>query len=303
MMLNNRMQGQQFLCLLLVWALAIGASAQNTVQVISKKIEKDFSYRNGYEVNVEGERAEVIVESWEKNDINVLIEIYVKHPDKATAERDMEAVHYLADRVKNKIYLRNYLSVKEGTPKPVSIIYVKYTIRVPRECPVYLKNYFGTVNVNNLFSRLKINSEFSKIGLENIQGFMDVKTRFGDLSGQNLDGDMFVDARRSDVLLQDLKGRYDLKAMYGTIEIFAGKDIVDLNIDADKAKVILHTPNPALFGYAINVSQGDIQFPKGMNFNFLENTAELKKIQFKPNQEFYATFTIAVSFGDIFIGK
>ncbi len=36
------------------------------VQVITKKIEKNFQYKDGYEVNIEGEKAEVNIQTWEK---------------------------------------------------------------------------------------------------------------------------------------------------------------------------------------------------------------------------------------------
>ncbi|MFN7115971.1 MAG: DUF4097 family beta strand repeat-containing protein [Saprospiraceae bacterium] len=282
-----------------VWTL----QAQVKVQVITKKIEKSFPYRNGYEVNVEGEKAEVIVESWDKDEIKVVLELTAQHPDKAVAEKDLEAIKYLADKVKNKIYLRNYLAKEEGKAEPESVLSAKYTIFVPEKCPVYLKNYFGTINVSNLFNSVKINSQFSKIALENLQGVMDISTRFGDLIGANLDGDMTLNARRSDITLRDMKGRYNLTTQYGIVKLWATKDLLSLNINADKSEVFLYTPNPQQFAYNLSSQYGSIEYPNNMKFNYLQNTKEVKRIQFKPVNEYYATITVSVSFGNIFVGK
>jgi len=39
---------------------------QEVLQVITKKITKTFPYSDGFEVNLEGTNAEVLVETWEK---------------------------------------------------------------------------------------------------------------------------------------------------------------------------------------------------------------------------------------------
>jgi hypothetical protein len=282
---------------------ARAANAQVKVQLITKKIEKAFPYRSGYEVNVEGEKAEVIVESWDKNEIRVLLELTAQHPDKAVAEKELETVRYLADKTKNKIYLRNYLSKKEGEPEPQSILSARYTIYVPEECPVYVKNYFGVINVSNLFKSVKINSQFSKITLDNVQGLMEVTTRFGDVSGNNLDGDMILNARRSDVTLKNLKGNYNLTTQYGILNLWATKELASLNINAEKSDVFLHGINPGQFAYQLTAQNGAITLPNNLKYTTLQNTKEIKRIQFKPVTEYYATITVSVSFGDIFIGK
>ncbi|MBK7872344.1 MAG: DUF4097 family beta strand repeat protein [Saprospiraceae bacterium] len=293
----------RLLFITIFYSISLGLSAQVTVQVITKKIEKSFTYRKGYEVNVEGEKAEVIVESWDKDEIKIQLELTARHPDKSIADKDIEAIKYVADRVKNKMYVRNYLSKSEGAAEPQSLLSAKYVIYVPEECPVYLKNYFGTINVSNLFNSVKINSEFSKIGLNNIQGVMNVQTRFGDVLGTNLDGNMKLTSRRSDITLQDIKGRYDLSAQYGIMRIRGTKDLLSLNIDAEKMDVFLDNINPSLFGYNLTAQNGNISFPNNLKFTHLQNTDQVKRIQFKPVTEYYATITISVSFGDIFIGN
>ncbi len=292
-----------FIIFLLTGLLWQAPRAQVMVQVVTKKIEKSFSYRDGYEVNVEGEKAEVIVESWDRAEIKITLELTAKHPDKAIAERDLAAIRYVADKVKNKIYVRNYLSEGEGKPKAEAVLAAKYLIYVPEECPVYLKNYFGTINVSNLFNSVKINSEFSTIGLNNIRGMMDVQTRFGDLLGTSLDGNMKLSARRSDVTLRDIRGSYDLTAQYGIMKVFGTDEILSLNINTEKTDVFLYDIDPGLFGLNITAQNGKIDLPNNMQYNYLQNTDQIKRIQFKPVTEYYATITISVSFGNVFMGK
>jgi len=54
-----------FAIILLV--LSVSTEAQTTFQVVTKTIEKTFPYQHGSELNIEVERAEILVETWTKN--------------------------------------------------------------------------------------------------------------------------------------------------------------------------------------------------------------------------------------------
>lgn len=277
--------------------------AQVTVQVITKKVEKQYAYQDGYELNIEGEKAQVSIESWDKNEISIVLEITAKHPDKAIAERDLEAMQYLAQKVKNKIYLRNYLSEKEGAPSPESSFEAIYYVKVPPACPVYLKNYFGTANISNLNNRFRFNGEFSKIDMENISGNIDLRSRFGDILGNQLEGMVNIWSRRSNVTLNDIRGSFDITAQYGTLRIFAEDRLLKLNIDAEKSDVYFFNPNPEFYGYTLTANNGNVVFPGELSYEEPEAKADQRKIRFKPPREYYANITITVTIGDIHVEK
>lgn len=273
--------------------------AQTNYQLVTKKIEKTFSYKNGTEVNIEGQRAEVYVETWDRSEILVQLELSALHSDKQIAASDLEKMNYQTEKVQSKVYLRNYLSTKEGESKPSSKLKALYVVKVPAECPVYVKNSFGLANISNLANQLRINSQFSEIGLENITGLIDVKTKFGDLEGQKLDGRMTVNARRSNITLSEITGHYDITAQYGILRIFADQNLLDLNIDAEKSEVFLFSPNPKIFSYNLEAKHSDVNLPSDMAFKFEDSNVAVQKASFKPQREYFANITISVSFGEV----
>jgi hypothetical protein len=291
----------------LVLALLIpsGLEAQTTnLHVITKRLDKTFQYQDSYEVNIEGEKADVSIETWGKSEIALSVEFISKHPDKATAEADIEQMKYIAERVRNKIYIRNYISVPEGEPKPASNLSARYVVKVPESCPVYLKNYFGTANVINLAKRFRYQGEFSPVGLENIQGSIDLSTRFGDISGKGIDGDVTISSRRSDITLEEIKGRYTINANYGDVRILsASAGLLDLNITGTKSNIFLFDSKLFDYGYALTAQHGNIYFPSNLKMEFLKNTDEIKKVEFQPRAEYYPHVTISVTFGDIYLEK
>ncbi|MEL6719449.1 MAG: hypothetical protein AAFO82_09735 [Bacteroidota bacterium] len=280
----------------------IGQEKEEVLQVITKRITKSFPYSEGFEVNLEGENAEVLVESWEKQEIFIQIELVAKHPEKETAKGDLEQMVYLLERVKRKIYARNYISGKEEV-KTEAMMEARYTIKLPEECPIYIKNQFGETDVRNLASQLRIFNEFGKISLNNIRGDINMRTRFGDVSAYQLAGNFDIYSRRSNLDLHNIVGNYNIESHYGSINLWAGEGLIDLNINAQKADVNLFNIDPLTHQQQLVVQQGNIRLPDGWQYNFEEDTPQIKKVTFKPDSEYYATFTINISFGDLKIEK
>lgn len=295
--------------LLSIFILCLGisiATAQeqpSKINVVTKRVSASFSYTKGTEVNLEGENAQIFVESWDKNSISIEIELISKHPDKAIAERDLNRMAYGTKRFKQKIYIRNYISEEESKSEADAVLQAKYYIKVPSECPVYLKNYFGTTNVKNLASNLRIFGEFSTIDIEDIKGFIDMRTRFGDITANRLDGDVTINSRRSDVFLYEVSGNYDIDSEYGKLEIMAANELINLNIKAKKTDVLLYNIDPMKHQYALQTQYGQLTVPSELNTSFIENTKQSRKINFVPTSEYYASISIQVAFGDLVIQK
>lgn len=278
----------------------LGFAQPTTFKVITEVVEKQFKYQPGFEVNIEGQNAEIVVETWDQNEVKVIIELISKHPDQAIAERDIEALQFDITQHGQMIYFRNFIKPNAGKPEPEAQLKALYTVTLPSECPVYLKNNFGNASISNLSSLLRLNAEFTNILLQNLQGTTFINSRFGDITGYNLGGEMTIDTRRSDITLHNLSGKVNINSYYGIIKLFTDKSLVQLNIDANKSDVYFFDPNPTAYGYTLTAHYGTITAPSDLKFNFLENNTKLKKAVFQPSKEM-ATVSIKISFGNIVI--
>lgn len=279
-----------------------GLTAQTTFQVVTKSVENTIPYQNGNEVSIDGEKAEIQVKTWNRNEVKVLVELIAKHPDKRTAQADLEMMVYTSEQHGKKLYFRNYVSVPQGKKKPASDLKVIYTITLPEDCPVYLKNNYGLMQVSDLTNTLRINGEFSKIGLENLKGKIGISTRFGDVEGRDIDGDVSIQSRRSDLTLYDIRGTWNINAQYGILKFFTNPspELLSLNIDGEKSDVYFFDPKPNLYGYKLTAHYGNISVPNDLKFNYLENTEQLKKAIFS-SKIGSSNISIKISFGDITI--
>lgn len=280
--------------------LSGGIFGQTALEVVTKTIEETMPYKNGYEVNIEGEKAEIKVTTWEQNEVKVLIELIAKHPDRKVAEADLDLMSYSTEQHGNNIYYRNYVNKK--IRKPQADLKAIYTITLPADCPVYMKNTFGLAQVSNLQNRLTINSEFSNIDLENLSGEIGLQTRFGDIEGRNIDGVVTVNSRRSDITLHDIRGKWNIHSQYGILKFFTNPtdELLTMNIEAEKSDVYFFDPVPSQSGYTLTAHYGNISVPQDLKFNFLENSNQLKKAIFQSNIG-KSNISVKISFGDITI--
>ncbi len=274
--------------------------AQDPVlEVVTKTIEESYQYRPGFEVAVEGEKAEIFVETWEAPRIAVRIEMTARHAQLETAQRELENLSFSIERIKNKIYLQN--SRKDPELKPASRMTVRYYITLPEECPVYVKNPFGAANISNLRNRLRIFGEYSQININNVTGLMDIRTRFGDIFGEHLDGNVTINARRSDITLEDFGGNFTINAQYGQLKLQPNAALAGLHVTADKSDVLLLDGIGDLFAYTLTSTHGEIAVPTELRVSILEATDELQRIRIQPPTENRAEISISVTFGDLTI--
>lgn len=268
-------------------------------QVVTKTIEEDYAYRDGHEVAVEGEKAEIFIETWSRPTINIRLELTAKHASLDVARDDLDNLTFTAEKVKNKIYLRN--SRRDKQRKARAVLTIHYYITLPEDCPVYLKNYFGAANISNLRNRLRIFGEYSQINIDNVEGLLDIRTRFGDILGEKIDGNVTINARRSDITLQDIAGSYTINAQYGVLRLAPNAGLRDLQINAEKSEVHLTDLNGRPFAYQLTTTHGRMQLPPGVRTIDLESTAEVKRVQIRPARENAALITVSVNFGDLYL--
>ena len=285
--------------IILLWSIGT-VDAQTRLKVASKSLTERFDYLPGMEVNVEGQKAEIIIETWDENKVEVLIEFISKHPSEMVAKKDIEALQYSYKTAGNKVYFRNYIKSKDGS-KPQAQLKAVYTVRLPNICPVYVKNQFGSTYVSDLANTLTLQSEFSEIVLRDLKGKVDVRTKYGDITGTGVHGQVNVNARRSDINFSDISGDYNIYTAFGVVKLFTDhKSLNSLNIDGEQSDVYIFDPLPSANGYELTAHYGSITTPRDLKFNYLENNKTIKKAVFTPGN-LGASISISITFGDIII--
>lgn len=286
--------------LILLFTLESLLAQETTLQVVTKNIEKKINYKDSYTLSIEGEKADVQIETWDRQEVKVLIKLIAKHEQRKVAENDLEMMGYNVELVGKKIHVRNYLKPGAAKAKPESTLKTEYVLVIPENCPVDLRNHFGSANIKDLKQTLDVKSEFCEIQLDNIEGSIGIETRFGDLEGKRLGGSMKIESVRSDITLSQIKGPIDIKAKYGKIKIDANNSLLDLNIVAEKTDIVFMNPSTGTYDFDLTAYYGNITTPEDMKFQFKETNSTLNKAELNlPKQE--GLVSIQTSFGNIVV--
>jgi hypothetical protein len=289
--------------LLFAFSPFLDAQTSNALrEVVTKTIEDTYTYRPGIELAVEGEKAEIFVETWDKQKIQVKVVMTARHPQLEQAETDLQNLDYIAEVAGQKIFLKNKL--KNKTLQSRSELTIHYYITLPEECPVYLKSHFGGATISNLRNRLRINGEYSAINIDNVQGILNIRSRFGDITGERIDGNVVINSRRSDINLYDIGGTFNITAQYGELRLSPNLNMRDLHINADKSDVYIYEPlSGEGLAYDLSLNNGEVKLPDGRRVIELERTTEVRRFAIRPSKERMGTITASVSFGDLYLAK
>jgi len=210
-------KGYILLLLLSFSLLGEGIVGQELLRVVEKKESSSLAYAVGNDLKIVGEKAEISIEVHAKSTIEIEVSIIAKNIDKSLAENDLKKMHLLRDKVGKTYFLRNYIEIKNASEKPTSGLKVVYTIKVPPNCPITVKNYFGKVNITGLKAPLEIESEFTPINLEGISGKVGVESTYGDLVAENSEGWMNLKMNRAKTSVKSFKGDLDINCILAEV--------------------------------------------------------------------------------------
>lgn len=223
---------------LLLFALLPFCSFSQTLQVVTKTVEKTFEAPQYAKVQVWGERSDIEIMTWGKNEIKATIELTAKHPDRSVAEKDLEALHYTADKKGKTVSLHNFVVLAKNGTKPQSNLKARFTLFVPANCAVEIQNSFGKITLKGLQTQtMQLQTEFCTIELTDLRGTLTARTQFGALRTENFNGLLSIFSERTDLVLQQIKGECRVRAQYGSLDIQTDKSQVKLNVETKNTEL------------------------------------------------------------------
>lgn len=201
-----------------------------------RNIVKIFDVKDPDLLTVDNQYGQVKVNLWSKKDIRVEIVITANAASEEQAAQYMNAVEIAEKRIKNLITLttnidksrfgRNLWVNRKGEK---NFIQIDYTIYMPKENPLIVKNKFGNTEIPSFQAPLTVNSQngtFSANYLEGSENNIDV--RYGNIKIGKMDEGK-LDCQYSNLQLDQVKTLM-LNNKFGELNI---GDIINLDADID----------------------------------------------------------------------
>ncbi len=295
--MRKRHNIRQLKYLILFIVLAYNITAQTTLQVVTKHIEKTFN--GSQNLIIEAEKADIEVVTWDKQEIKVEIELIAKHLDRKIATNDLETMKYVADKINKEIFLRNYLVIQNEKAKPTSNLKAKYVIRTPEGMKVSIQNSFGKILVKGNTKYLFIKSDFCAIDLNDVEGKIELNTHYGEVNCKGIIGISKINSERSDLIINRLGGECSINAQYGSLKFVSITNLKNLTIDAKKSEISFAEISLPNHCFNLTSKYGKMTLPR--DFSWVENDNISKVAVF--NSTHPSKISVKNSFGNISINN
>lgn len=233
-------------------------SAQEVLKVVAKVTEKEYRYNEEFLLEIAAEKAEINIKVGTGKTVKLKVEQIVKNSSLRKAEKELTYLHFVEKKERHRLYLHNYVQIPASTARLSSIVNNKYTIELPVNCHLKIRNELGTVSVSGAAKTSRFELNYCGLRLNDVEGKLYVDSRIGDVTLQDcaVDAEMITD--NVVLKMQNSAGSFDVSAKFGQVSCLLSEQISLLNIEAEQCDVTLIDRNVLPFDYALEVSSARI---------------------------------------------
>lgn len=187
-----------------------------------KVIEKSYSVNNEVLLDISNQFGKVHINTWEKNQMDVTIEIIVRKRSESRAQELMDRIDI---DVNESPMSKRFVTVLKGNFNNSSngTFEINYTVNMPKNNPLRLKNKFGNNYIGDLTNDVDLKISYGDIKTESFTGKSDINLSFGDGEFKFIKtGELEI--KYSDVEIEEL-GIVRLEQGYSDLEIDKAESI------------------------------------------------------------------------------
>lgn len=243
----------------LVVLIVASATAQTTLQVATKHLEKEFE--SIHTVIIDAEKADIEIVVWNKSKVQLNMDLSAKHPEKSMAAQDLNFLKSGTDAKNGQLRLRNYILLGQKDKKPESNFKAKYLLKIPENSDLQIKNSFGKIYHSGETKKLSITAEFCTISLNHIKGISKIQTKYGELNIDGVDGNTGIKTERSNLTLKNFSGVFSIDTYYGEIQLVSPRDVLNLTLNGDKSDIQLKQIPTRKYKINLSTNFGQIRIP------------------------------------------
>jgi hypothetical protein len=171
---------------LLALALSPLLSSANNGDNIEKKrtISKSYNVGPDDRLSIENSFGNVIITTWDKDEIQVEVEIGVNAPSEEKAQKMMDLINVKDNQGGHEISFKTdigHMSGKDNWNKNEDTrkFYVDYKVIMPSKNPLRIENSFGKINIPNFEGSASLTSKFGELTTGKLPNATLVHVEFG----------------------------------------------------------------------------------------------------------------------------
>lgn len=235
-------------------------------------INKSYDVTANDKLEIENQFGNVVVSTWDKDQITVDIEIETKATTDEKAKEMMDKVDVKDERTGNTISFKTKIGDihdrngdhKSKDGKGIMSFHIDYVIHMPAANPLELTNSFGKITVPDMKGAVKLTSKFGGLTAGKLSNVDAIHVEFGEASiGEMTNGKLMLKFdKRSEV--GKLGGNVKINVEFSDhVALNVDDDINDLSISESYSNVRMVVSKALSADYDIHTSFGEFHNDSG----------------------------------------
>ncbi len=254
-----------------------------------KTINKAYKVSSSDMLNIENKFGRVHVNTWNKNEIQVKVEIIARAGTDQRAQDILDNIRVVDAREGQTISLRTQLEPMKISGNNQKSFEINYTVSMPDNNPLTIKNSFGDVYLPAFKGKTNISVKYGTLKTDRLSNSANtVKLAYSTgncgyinggnvevaYSNLNLGGTNGIQgfSKYSDFKIGSLNDALDFDVKYGSFRVDnVSKNIRRINLDSGFSPISLNFEDDSAFSFDVNVQFGDFNVDKNLvNITSLE---------------------------------
>ncbi len=244
----------------------------------TKKFSKNFRLSAGQQMAIENKFGKVHINTWDKAEATVDVVMVARSSNESRAQQLLDRISILVDENgSNEILVKTQMeSMNIGGGNKQSFE-INYTVNMPRNNPLRIKNSFGDTYVADLSGKADLQCAYGSLKTERLNNSDNyLKVSFGEgrigycksgevkVSYSNLDitegMNLTIESSFSDLKVRNLQTA-KVKAKYGSVDLGTnGKGFRSFDVEGSFSDIDLRMPSSMGFDFDIKVSYADLDW-------------------------------------------
>lgn len=178
----------------------------------NKRYEKQFTVAEGGNLIVESDEGTIKIESWDKNELNVVVEV-----DGSDSRAEKYRVEFKQEG--NTISVFGKLRDRSFFKWNIGDLDVYYTIYVPKKFNTTVNTSGGNIDASQLTGKADYTTSGGSIRAENIEGQVVISTSGGDIDLREIKGNVDAETSGGNVMCENVVGNVKGHTSGGNVEI------------------------------------------------------------------------------------
>ena len=212
------------------------------------------------QLKIENQFGNIVVKSWNKNEVKVDIRIEVSANDKNVAQKIFENIDVAHVRQGNTISFETDFHIKKkgdiATGNYKSDMRVNYEVLMPAGLTLSVENKFGNTILPDLTGTVNVEQQFGELVAGNLSKAGKINVKFGKAAIESAANGDYDFEFSEEVTINKLSGRPNIDLRYCKKSVINAAAIESLNLDAHYSRVAVVIPKNIPAGFDIDTHFG-----------------------------------------------